>query len=139
MPDCPPYSYCQPSAAARRTLPFYYLARLRLAAGTAELLPHQLPALTARTAALWEQFRYRTHYRRPVPAAQARRVGELLLERLLARPCCRRALRRAVPLTEALGPLAQVEFLPGPAPLWHDAAVAPSAGVRRGAAAVRGR
>ena len=106
---CSSLSCCQHTPEPR-TAPLYYLARLRLAAGTAELLPHQLAFLDARLDLLWEQFRYGMQRRLGVPARRAQPLGEQLLQRLLRHDCCCRALRQAVPLAEALGPMARYEW-----------------------------
>ena len=102
---CPRYSCCHRRRAGALSTPFYHLARLRLAAGTAELLPNELPALADREAALWARLQHAV-LRLLVPAGRIRPLLEQLLAALLARACCRQALRAAVPLPEALGPLA---------------------------------
>ena len=102
---CPSYSCCHRRRAGALSTPFYYLARLRLAAGTAELLPNELPALADREAALRTRLQHAV-LRLLVPAGRIRPRLEQLLTALLERTCCRQALRRLVPLAEALGPLA---------------------------------
>lgn len=102
--------FCCNHMPALRTAPLYYLARLRLAAGTAELLPHQMSTLDARLNLLWEQLSEGLQRRLGVPAQRARYLVEQLLQRLLRRACCCRALRRTVPLSDALGPMARCEW-----------------------------
>lgn len=121
---CPSYSCCHRRRAGALSTPFYWLARLRLASGTDEVLPGEQPALADREAALWGRLR-RTVRRLRLPSGRARSRAEWRLAALLDRACCRRALRQAVPLPEALGPLALLAWADETAPgthwerLWH--------------------
>jgi hypothetical protein len=125
---CPSYSCCHRRRAGALSTPFYWLARLRLASGTDELLPGERPVLANREAALWARLRRTVRrFRRPAgrPTGCARALAERRLAALLGRACCRRALRRAVPLPEALGPLALLAWADETTPgthwerLWH--------------------
>ena len=101
---CPPISCCR----QRLTLPLptqvYYLTRLLLALGSAELLPHQEALAEARLGSVWDQLQHAVQRRYHVSAACALALTEHLAAQLLREECCRRSLLRLVPLGEALGP-----------------------------------
>jgi hypothetical protein len=98
---CPPLSCCHWRHRGPLPTALYQLARLLLAA-PAELPVPQRPALEPRLDALWDQLEDQVA-RRLSPGAAPAVTGELLAV-LLQDDCCRQALRRSVPLAEALGP-----------------------------------
>ena len=99
---CPPLSCCHRRCSSALSTHIYHLVRLLLASGTDELLPGHRLTLQARMDALWDRIEAALQ-RHGEYTAQARDLTERLLATLLREGCCRRALRRAVSLPEALG------------------------------------
>lgn len=101
---CPSLSCCHPGRPSLLSHQFHCLVRLLLASGTPELCPepHGLPA---RLDALWQRVHQLMQARHRVDPARAQELTEHLLTALLGEECCRQAVRRTVPLAQALGRL----------------------------------
>lgn len=83
----------------------YYLVRLLLTHNSDELLADQRTMVTERMEKLWDRVQHSVQCRCRVSAARAVELTECLVAHLLREDCCRRSLRRAVSLREALGPV----------------------------------
>jgi hypothetical protein len=103
---CPPLSCCTSSSAASLRTVFVYLVRLLVARNAHELLPDQLAAANSRLPFLWEQTHLLLRGRFRMNETEAVALAQRLTGEVLQRECCRRAVWRTVPLSEALGPFA---------------------------------
>ena len=101
---CPPISCCHQRLTRPLPTQVYYLVRLMLAYASAELLPNQTDLAAARLASLCDQIQHALQQRYSFSPAHALHLTDRLVAQLLREQCCRRSLRQAVPLTEALGP-----------------------------------
>lgn len=102
---CPPLSCCHQRLTQPLPTQLYYLVRLLLTHNTDELLADQQEPARKRLEQLWDRVQHSVQCRGHVSAARAVELTECLVAHLLREDCCRRALRRAVPLHEALGPV----------------------------------
>jgi hypothetical protein len=102
---CPPISCCHQRLNQQLPTQLYYLVRLLLTYKSDELLANQHDVVMERLGRLWDQVQYSVQCRCRVPAARAVELTECLVAQLLREECCRRSLRRAVSLREALGPV----------------------------------
>ncbi|MBD2721734.1 hypothetical protein [Hymenobacter armeniacus] len=103
---CPPLSCCHQRLTQPLPTQLYHLTRLRLAhAETDELLPDQHALVQRRLEQLRDRVQHAVQCRCRVSAARAVELTECLVAQLLRAECCRRSLRRAVTLGEALGPV----------------------------------
>ena len=101
---CPLLSCCHGRSTSPLSTPLYRLLRLLLAGDTPqELAPAEQAGLYAQLAARWDTLHVAVQAYYRTSAARARELTEQLLMSLLLEDCCRRSLRRAVPLAEALG------------------------------------
>lgn len=95
---CPPLSCCYRRHAGPLPTLLYYLVRLLCAAEAGELSETQRRSLPGRLDALWAA----CYTRRRLRPGYCPPLAELLLPSLLEHDCCRQAVRRLVPLDEAL-------------------------------------
>jgi hypothetical protein len=103
---CPPLSCCHQRLTQPLPTQLYYLVRLLLThAESDELLPDQQAPVQQRLEQLWDRVQHSVQCRCRVSAARAIELTECLVACLLREECCRRSVRRAVPLREALGPV----------------------------------
>jgi hypothetical protein len=103
---CPPLSCCHQRLSQPLPTQLYYLVRLLLTYDDAdELLADQRTPVQRRLAQLRDRVQHAVQCRCRVSAARATELTECLVACLLRADCCRRSLRRAVPLREALGPV----------------------------------
>ncbi|MBJ6108347.1 hypothetical protein JAO73_04950 [Hymenobacter sp. BT523] len=103
---CPPLSCCHQRLTQPLPTQLYYLTRLLLThAETDELLPDQHALVQQRLEQLWHRVQHAVQCRCRVSMARAIELTECLVACLLREECCRRSLRRAVSLREALGPV----------------------------------
>jgi hypothetical protein len=101
---CPPISCCHQRLTSLLPTQLYYLVRLLLAYGSEELLPEQQQLLDSRLEILWDRVQLAVQHRCHTSPTGALNLTEQLIARLLRSDCCRRSLRRAVSIPEALGP-----------------------------------
>jgi len=103
---CPPLSCCHQRLVQPLPTQLYYLVRLLLTHADAdELLADQREPVKQRLEQLWARVQHSVQCRCRVSAGRAAELTECLVACLLRHECCRRSLRRAVPLHEALGPV----------------------------------
>ncbi|MDO7853135.1 hypothetical protein [Hymenobacter convexus] len=102
---CPPLSCCHQRLVQPLPTQLYYLVRLLLTHNSDELLADQHEPVQQRLEQLWGRVQHSVQCRCRVSAARALELTECLVACLLREECCRRSLRRAVPLHEALGPV----------------------------------
>ena len=103
---CPPLSCCNQRLTQPLPTQVYYLVRLLLTHDTAdELLAYQHEPVQQRLEQLWDRVQHSVQCRCRVSAARAVELTACLVAHLLREECCRRSLRRAVLLPEALGPV----------------------------------
>jgi hypothetical protein len=103
---CPPLSCCHQRLTQPLPTQLYYLVRLLLTHDEAdELLADQRVPVQQRLEQLWDRVQHSVQCRCQVSTGRAIELTESLVACLLRNDCCRRSLRRAVPLHEALGPV----------------------------------
>lgn len=102
---CPPLSCCHRRLSGPLPTHLYYLVRLLLTHNSDEVLADQRAQVSERLEQLWDRVQHSVQGRCRVSGVRAIELTECLVALLLRDECCRRSLRRAVPLHEALGPV----------------------------------